>query len=46
VARSLTQVLSTEVEVSDETLTMRTAPFKRAADGKDVTVVSTWERVE
>ena len=38
--------LSTEVEVSGKTLTMRTAPFKRAADGKDVTVVSTWERVE
>ena len=38
--------LSTEVEVSGKVLTLRTAPFKRAADGKDVTVVSTWERVE
>jgi len=38
--------LSYEAEVSGKVLTMRTAPYKRASDGKDVTLVSTWERVE
>ena len=38
--------MSTEVGVTGKVLTLRTAPFKRAADGKDVIVVSTWERVE
>lgn len=33
-------------EVSGKTLTLTTAPFKSPQDGKDVVVVTTWERVE
>ena len=36
----------TDAEVSGTTLTLTTAPFKSPQDGKDVTVVTTWERVE
>jgi hypothetical protein len=40
-----TNVVS-DAEVSGTTLTLTTAPFESPQEGKDVTVVTTWERVE
>ena len=38
--------LSTELEIKGKTLTVTTEPFKSAVDGKEVVVVTTWERLE
>ena len=36
----------TDAEISGKTLTLTNAPFKSPQDGKDVVVVTTWERIE
>jgi hypothetical protein len=38
--------LSVQAEINGKTLTLTTEPFKAAADGKEVVVVTTWERLE
>jgi len=38
--------ISAQAEIKGKTLTVTTEPFKAAADGKEVVVVTTWERVE
>ena len=38
--------IGADAEISGKTLTLTTAPFKSPQDGKDVVVVTTWERVE
>jgi len=38
--------ISAQTEINGKTLTVTTEPFKAAADGKEVVVVTTWERVE
>jgi len=38
--------ISAQTEINGKTLTLTTAPFKAAADGKEVVVVTTWDRVE
>jgi hypothetical protein len=38
--------ISAQPEINGKTLTLTTEPFKAAADGKEVVVVTTWERVE
>src|SRR5215472_8046484 len=35
-----------DAEIIGTTLTLTNAPFKSPQDGKDVTVVTTWERVD
>ena len=37
---------SADAEIDGKVLKLMTAPFKRSSDGRDVVVVSTWERVE
>ena len=37
---------SAQAEINGKTLTLTTEPIKSALDGKEVVVVSTWERVE
>lgn len=38
--------ISVQAEINGKTLTLTTEPFKAAADGKEVVVVTTWERLE
>jgi Lipocalin-like domain len=38
--------IATDAAISGKMLTLTTAPFKSPQDGKDVVVVTTWERVE
>jgi hypothetical protein len=38
--------IANDAEISGNTLTLTTAPFKSPQDGKDVVVVTTWERIE
>jgi hypothetical protein len=37
---------SADAEITGNTLALTTTPFKRSSDGKEVVVVSTWERAE
>jgi len=38
--------ISSQSEITDKTLTVTTDPFKSAVDGKEILVVTTWERVD
>src|SRR4029077_10902136 len=38
--------ISAQSDINGKTLTLTTEPFKAAADGKEVVVVTTWERLE
>jgi len=38
--------LSSQVEIKGNTLTFTSEPFKASIDGKEIVVVTTWERVE
>lgn len=38
--------VTTDAEISGKTLTLTNAPFKSPQDGKEVVVVTTWDRLE
>jgi Lipocalin-like domain len=38
--------ISSQTEIKGKTLTLTTEPFKSPLDGKEIVVVTTWERVE
>lgn len=38
--------ISAQAEITGKTLTLTTEPFKSPQDGKEIVVVTTWERVE
>jgi lipocalin-like protein len=38
--------ISNQAEINGKTLTLTSEPFKAAADGKEIVVVTTWERLE
>ena len=38
--------ISVQAEIEGKTLTFTSDPFKASIDGKEIVVVTTWERVE